>query len=52
MDHILCDSCDEVFHLGCLGVEEMPQGPWHCTNCRKKWLSMGKSDPMLDEDLM
>ncbi|KAF8163092.1 hypothetical protein B0H34DRAFT_694094 [Crassisporium funariophilum] len=34
---IACDQeyCDrEWFHLGCVGLTEIPEGKWYCENCR------------------
>lgn len=37
---VLCDGnrdgerCDGPFHVECLGLKEMPKGPWYCSGCR------------------
>jgi hypothetical protein len=33
---LLCDSCDSAAHTYCLGLRDIPQGDWHCNNCRKE----------------
>ncbi|XP_042510627.1 uncharacterized protein LOC122086021 isoform X2 [Macadamia integrifolia] len=30
---ILCDQCPSSFHLGCLGLEDLPEGKWYCPSC-------------------
>ena len=32
-DNVICDSCDEVFHLMCVGMQGLPTGDWHCESC-------------------
>ncbi|KAJ4961201.1 hypothetical protein NE237_021111 [Protea cynaroides] len=32
-DVLLCDRCPSVFHLNCLGLEEIPNGKWFCPSC-------------------
>ncbi|XP_043708483.1 uncharacterized protein LOC122657751 [Telopea speciosissima] len=31
---IMCDQCPSSFHLGCLGLEDFPEGKWYCPSCR------------------
>ncbi|CAJ1941953.1 unnamed protein product [Sphenostylis stenocarpa] len=31
---ILCDQCPSSFHQRCLGLEDIPDGEWHCPQCR------------------
>ncbi|KAJ8645333.1 hypothetical protein MRB53_007081 [Persea americana] len=33
-DLLLCESCPSVFHLSCVGLEDVPQGEWYCPSCR------------------
>ena len=30
---LLCDKCDKPAHLGCVGVEAVPEGDWFCPTC-------------------
>ena len=32
---VLCDGCDEEFHIGCLSppLKAVPEGDWFCNNC-------------------
>ena len=30
---LLCDKCDQPAHLGCAGVEAVPEGDWFCPFC-------------------
>ena len=30
---LLCDKCDLPAHLGCVGLEAVPEGDWFCPNC-------------------
>lgn len=32
-DIILCDQCPSSFHLGCLGLDRVPDGDWFCPTC-------------------
>ncbi|XP_058786132.1 increased DNA methylation 1-like [Vicia villosa] len=32
-DLILCDQCPSSFHLGCLGLDRVPDGDWFCPTC-------------------
>ncbi|CAK8568371.1 unnamed protein product [Lathyrus sativus] len=32
-DIILCDRCPSSFHLGCLGLDRVPDGDWFCPTC-------------------
>ena len=32
---ICCDSCPKVAHLHCAGLNEVPEGDWHCEPCLK-----------------
>lgn len=31
---VLCDRCDSGYHVGCVGLSEVPQGDWECPACR------------------
>lgn len=30
---LLCDNCDNPFHLKCLGLDSIPSGSWYCKKC-------------------
>ncbi len=30
---LLCDKCDKPAHLGCVGMEAVPEGDWFCATC-------------------
>lgn len=30
---LLCDNCDNPFHLKCLGLDDIPPGNWYCKKC-------------------
>lgn len=30
---LLCDKCDQPAHLGCVGVDTVPEGDWFCPSC-------------------
>ncbi len=30
---LLCDKCDKPAHLGCVGMEAVPEGDWFCPTC-------------------
>ncbi len=30
---LLCDKCDQPAHLGCVGMEAVPEGDWFCPTC-------------------
>ncbi|KAE8704139.1 Galactose oxidase/kelch repeat superfamily protein [Hibiscus syriacus] len=32
-DLICCDYCPSTFHMKCLGLKEVPNGPWFCPSC-------------------
>eukprot|EP00250_Pteridium_aquilinum_P017758 c23772_g1_i1 orf=432-2012(+) len=44
---MLCDSCPSAFHYGCLHLDAIPEGDWHCSRCRCGSCGLGKS---LDSD--
>ncbi len=30
---LLCDGCDDFFHVGCVGLQSVPHGNWYCETC-------------------
>ncbi|KAL4871150.1 hypothetical protein BDV12DRAFT_194798 [Aspergillus spectabilis] len=30
---LLCDGCDVPTHTYCVGLDEVPSGPWYCSRC-------------------
>ncbi|CAN4103076.1 unnamed protein product [Withania somnifera] len=30
---LMCDECPSSFHIGCLGMKEVPDGEWFCPSC-------------------
>ena len=33
-DHMaICDKCGDANHLSCIGIKEVPQGPFYCPRC-------------------
>ncbi|KAL5336384.1 hypothetical protein BJX70DRAFT_400673 [Aspergillus crustosus] len=30
---LLCDGCDVPTHTYCIGLDEVPSGPWYCSRC-------------------
>jgi hypothetical protein len=41
---IFCDYCDRGFHLACVQLPKIPEGPWHCPGC-EKCVSCGAKTP-------
>lgn len=35
-DLLFCGGCPRAFHKVCLNLDSIPEGDWHCTNCRDK----------------
>ncbi|XP_042427695.1 uncharacterized protein LOC122015084 [Zingiber officinale] len=47
---ICCDGCPSTFHLSCLGIEKLPPGDWHCTNCCCRYCGRISTDPSGESD--
>ena len=37
---LLCDNCDQPAHLGCVGVDTVPEGDWFCPSCMPAMVSI------------
>ena len=37
---LLCDNCNQPAHLGCVGVETVPEGDWFCPSCTSVMVSI------------
>ena len=37
---LLCDKCDQPAHLGCVGVDAVPEGDWFCPSCTAAMVSI------------
>lgn len=35
-DLIICDGCENNYHLTCVGLEKLPKGNWYCTDCQSR----------------
>lgn len=45
---LLCDECDQPAHLGCVGVDSVPEGDWFCPSCTSAMVRiLTISDPAL-----
>jgi hypothetical protein len=33
-DLLCCDGCSNAYHLGCVGIAEVPSGSWYCPECK------------------
>ncbi|CAL9088189.1 unnamed protein product [Musa textilis] len=49
-DLICCDGCPSTFHLSCLGIEKLPPGDWHCTNCCCRYCGRISADAIPETD--
>ena len=41
-DGVLCDGCDAVFHIHCLGIAQVPEGDWFCQMCADAGVTAGR----------
>jgi len=41
---LFCDLCDRGYHIYCVGLEVVPKGRWHCSNCAS-CISCGTTTP-------
>ena len=44
---LFCDLCDRGYHIYCVGLEVVPKGRWHCSNCAS-CISCGTVSPNED----
>ena len=31
---LICDDCEEGFHVRCVGLKKVPRGEWRCPACK------------------
>ncbi|CAB4068156.1 BAF45A [Lepeophtheirus salmonis] len=41
---LFCDLCDRGFHIYCVGLDDVPVGRWHCSDC-SYCFSCGSREP-------
>ncbi|CAI0426802.1 unnamed protein product [Linum tenue] len=34
-DLVYCDNCPQAFHQACIERQYIPEGPWHCPDCKE-----------------
>ncbi|CAL1399143.1 unnamed protein product [Linum trigynum] len=34
-DLVYCDNCPQAFHRACIEQQYIPEGPWHCPDCKE-----------------
>ncbi|PYI20983.1 PHD and RING finger domain protein [Aspergillus japonicus CBS 114.51] len=44
---LLCDGCDAPSHTYCVGLDEVPSGPWYCARCENQ-RRLGRSPETTD----
>ncbi|KAI4339704.1 hypothetical protein MLD38_024616 [Melastoma candidum] len=51
---LVCDSCEEMYHVSCTqpAVEEIPPKSWYCTNCIENGVSSPHDDCTVCERLI
>ena len=49
-----CGGCGVHLHRRCVGPTwtRLRSGPWHCRKCLHRFMTEGKADVTLDEELM
>ncbi|GAB4844118.1 hypothetical protein Ancab_037425 [Ancistrocladus abbreviatus] len=52
-DCLVCDSCEEMFHVSCIkpAVKEIPHKNWYCTNCSEIGVELLHEDCVVCERL-
>ncbi|KAL4988357.1 ribosomal L37ae protein family-domain-containing protein [Aspergillus falconensis] len=43
---LLCDGCNVPTHIYCVGLDEVPAGPWYCSRCETQRPIGLSSDPV------
>ncbi|KAK2753253.1 hypothetical protein FQN54_007944 [Arachnomyces sp. PD_36] len=48
---LLCDSCDVPTHTYCVGLDDVPRGPWHCEQCQTQRAIALSEPPQTSQDI-
>ena len=49
---LLCDGCDDGYHLGCLNppLRRIPRGDWFCKRCERERRKRGREEAKWEEE--